>query len=57
MLPSTDKWVKNLSETPLTKALVSLLAHGPNFAIAPQKPTSWRVPHHCGASMPVFEAL
>ena len=34
--PHTDKWVKNLSRAPLTKVQVSLLARGPNFAIAPR---------------------
>ena len=32
------KWVKNLSGTPLTEAQVSLLVHGPNFAIASSTP-------------------
>ena len=32
------KWVINLSSTPLTHAQRSLLVHGPNFAVAPQKP-------------------
>ena len=32
----SNKWVKNLSEVPLTEAQVSLLAHGTNFAIAPR---------------------
>ena len=31
----SNKWVKNLSETPLTEAQVSLLAHRPSFAIMP----------------------
>ena len=34
----TKRWVKNLSSTPLTEAQFSLLAHGPNFAIAPRHP-------------------
>ena len=33
-----SKWVRNLSGTPLTEAQVSLLAHGPNFAVAPRHP-------------------
>ena len=33
-MPSTDKWMKNLSGYPLTEAQVSLLVHRPNFAIA-----------------------
>ena len=33
-----EKWVRNLSGAPLTKAQMSLLAHGPNFAIAPRHP-------------------
>ena len=31
-----SKWVKNLSDTPLTEAQTRLLAHGPNFAIIPR---------------------
>ena len=31
-----EKWMKNLSEVPLTKAQFSLLAHGPNFTVAPK---------------------
>ena len=34
----TERWVKNLSSTPLTEAQFSLLAHGPNFVIAPRHP-------------------
>ena len=30
------KWVKNLAGVPLTKTRVSLLAHGPNFTVAPR---------------------
>ena len=33
-----DKWVKNLSAVPITKAQASILAHGPNFIIAPRHP-------------------
>ena len=33
-----NRWVRNLSSTPLTEAQVSLLAHGPNFAVAPRHP-------------------
>ena len=32
------KWVINLSSTPLTQEQESLLAHGPNFVLTPQKP-------------------
>ena len=32
-----NKWVKNLSKTPLPKGQKSLLGKGPNFAIAPNK--------------------
>ena len=32
------RWVKNLSSTPLTEAQFSLLAHRPNFMIAPRHP-------------------
>ena len=35
---SRQKWVKNLSGVPLTKAQASLLTHGPNFAMAPRHP-------------------
>ena len=41
----TKRWVKNLSSTPLTEAQFSLLAHGPNFAIAPRQPP-WGL-HYC----------
>ena len=41
----TKRWVKNLSSTPLTEAQFSLLAHGPNFMIAPRHPP-WGL-HHC----------
>ena len=34
----TKKWVINLSSIPLTKDQENLLAHGPNFAVTPQKP-------------------
>ena len=34
----TDKWVINLSKTPLTKEQLSLLQKGPNFAITPKYP-------------------
>ena len=33
---STSKWVKNLSDMPLTQAQRSLLAHGPNYAVIPK---------------------
>ena len=35
---STSKWVKNLSDKPLTRAQRSLLAHGPNYAVIPMSP-------------------
>ena len=35
---STSKWVKNLSDKPLTWAQRSLLAHGPNYAVIPKNP-------------------
>ena len=35
---TTRKWVINLSSIPLTQEQVSLLAHGPNFVVTPQKP-------------------
>ena len=54
-MTSTDKWVKNLSGVPLTTAHVSLLGHGPNFAIAPRCP--WILPHCCGAGKPQPKAL
>ena len=41
----TKRWVKNLSSTPLTEAQFSLLAHRPNFAIAPRHPP-WGI-HYC----------
>ena len=34
----TSKWVKNLSDKPLTQAQRRLLAHGPNYAIIPRNP-------------------
>ena len=34
---NSNKWFINLSKTPLTKGQESLLAKGPNFAIAPNK--------------------
>ena len=33
------KWVRNISSTPLTQAQRSLLAKGPNYAIAPRYPS------------------
>ena len=33
-----NRWVKNLLGTPLTEAHVSLLVHGPNFAVALRHP-------------------
>ena len=35
----TDKWVINLSKTPLTQEQLSLLQKGPNYAITPKYPT------------------
>ena len=40
-----NKWVRNLLSTPLTEAQVSLLVHGPNFALALRHPP-WGI-HHC----------
>ena len=37
-LEKVKKWVINLSSIPLTKDQEDLLAHGPNFAVTPQKP-------------------
>ena len=34
---SNSKWIKNLSDTPLTEAQSRLLAHGPNFSILHKK--------------------
>ena len=31
-----NRWVRNLSSTPLTEVQVSLLVHGPNFVVAPR---------------------
>ena len=33
-----EKWVINLSSSPLTQAQASLLAHGPGFAVTPKHP-------------------
>ena len=41
----TNRWVRNLSSTPLTQVQVSLLLHGPNFAVSSRHPP-WGV-HHC----------
>ena len=42
----TNRWVRNLSEHTInTGAQVSLLSHGPNFAVAPRHPP-WGL-HHC----------
>ena len=35
---TTKKWVINLSSIPLTQEQESLLEHGPNFVVTPQKP-------------------
>ena len=35
---SPNKWVINLSSTPLSQAQESLLSKGPNYAVAPQNP-------------------
>ena len=35
---STSKWVKNLSNKPLTQTQRSLLAHGPNYVVIPKNP-------------------
>ena len=34
----TDKWVINLSKTPLTEEQLTLLQKGPNYAITPKYP-------------------
>ena len=33
-----QKWVRNLSGVPLTKAQAFLLAHGPGFTVVPKHP-------------------
>ena len=33
-----EKWVLNLSSSPLTQAQASLLAHGPGYAVTPKHP-------------------
>ena len=38
MTVDTRKWVKNLSDTPLTAEQVRLLAQGPKFVIRPKNP-------------------
>ena len=38
MEKSKDKWVINISNTPLTAEQEKLLAHGPNYAIVPREP-------------------
>ena len=35
---TTNKWVINISSTPLTEAQEELLAHGPNYAVVPRNP-------------------
>ena len=35
---SSNKWVRNLSSTPLTEAQTKVLAHGPNFTVVPRSP-------------------
>ena len=35
---SNNKWVKNLSRRPLTKAQENILSHGPNYAIVTREP-------------------
>ena len=34
---TNNKWVVNLSSVPLTQDQISLLEHGPNFAVTPQR--------------------
>ena len=41
----SDKWVWNLSKTPLTEAQEHLLGHGPNFVLVPRS-TNLRVHSH-----------
>ena len=38
MTEETKKWVKNLSDTPLTEEQEKLLARGPKFSIRPRQP-------------------
>ena len=45
-----EKWVKNLSGVPLTRAQMSLLAYGPNFATALRHPP-WGIHCHCEADL------
>ena len=33
-----NMWVRNISSTPLTKAQVKVLSHGPNFVVVPRCP-------------------
>ena len=35
---TTNKWVINISDKPLSDAEEKLLAHGPNFAVVPKNP-------------------
>ena len=50
-----NRWVRNLSSTPLTELQVSLLVYGPNFAVAPRHPPMGV--HHCDrASLPEARA-
>ena len=50
-----NKWVRNLSGTPLTEAKVSLLVHSPSFAFALRHPP-WGVHHHDRAGLPEARA-
>ena len=38
-----QKWVINISDTPLTEAQEKLLAHGPNYAVVPKHPPTIEV--------------
>ena len=33
---SSNKWVRNISSTPLTEAQIKLLSHGPNYTMVPK---------------------
>ena len=48
---TTNKWVINISDKPLTGAEEKLLAHGPNFVVVPRKPTHHTVCCCCRTGM------
>ena len=35
---NSNRWVRNISRTPLTEAQMKLLSHGPNYAVVPKNP-------------------